>query len=131
MEEVLSAKRVMDQSLFGAQPGGPPLPWGAQPDSAAGDDLRDDLSTLAARLVEVEDTLVAIPDTLRRLGEARDEDARRLGQLVASLDGRRDGAHELVAQADAAWRGRFTLLLVMSAVALLASVAALVVAVVR
>jgi SpoVK/Ycf46/Vps4 family AAA+-type ATPase len=106
MEEVLSAKRVMDQSLFGTQP---PLPWAAPPDPA-GDDLRDDLSALAARVVEVEDTLVAIPGSLRRLEE---ETGRQL--------------KELVAQVDMAWRGRFTLLLGIAATALLASIAALVV----
>jgi hypothetical protein len=127
MEEVLSAKRVMDQSLFGAQPGVPPLPWATPPEPGAGDDLRDDLSTLAARLVEVEDTLVAVPEALRRLETQReegvhalttyrDDTARRLDQLVASLDEQ---------------RGRFNLLLAMASVALLASIAALVVAVIR
>jgi hypothetical protein len=138
---VLSAKRVMDQSLFGAQPGAP-LPWGAAPEPAAGDDLRDDLSALAARLVEVEDTLVTIPETLRRLDGARQDDVRalavhrddtahRLDQLIASVDTQRDGARELLAHADAAWRGRFALLLAVAAIALLASIAALVVSAIR
>jgi len=135
---VLSAKRVMDQSLFGTQPGAPPLPWGATPEPAAGDDLRDDLSALAARLVEVEDTLVAVPETLRRLDGARQDDARalaahrddtarRLDQLIAGLDAQRDGARELLAHADAAWRGRFTLLLAIAALSFVASMAALVI----
>jgi hypothetical protein len=111
MEEVLSAKRVMDQSLFGAQPGAPSLPWAAQQtEPAVADELRDDLSALAARLVEVEDTLVALPGSLRRLEE---ETGRQL--------------KELVAQVDVAWRGRFALLLGIATVALLASIAALVV----
>jgi hypothetical protein len=111
MEEVLSAKRVMDQSLFGTQPGAPPLPWAAaHPEPAAGDELRDDLSALAARLVEVEDTLVALPENLRRMEEGT---GRQL--------------QELMAQADAAWRGRFAVLMGIAATALLASIAALVV----
>ena len=119
MEEVLSAKRVMDQSLFGAQPGVPPLPW-----APPADDVRDDLSALAARVVEVEDALVAVPDSLRHLDDARGDTARQLDALVTALDAR-------AVQAEAAWRGRFSLLLAMAAVALLASVAALAVAVLR
>lgn len=137
MEEVLSAKRVMDQSLFGAQAGTPPLPWGATAEPPAGDDdVRDDLSALAARLVEVEDTVAALPDALRRLEGSREDDARalaahrddtarRLDQLIAGVESQRDGARELLAQADAAWRGRFALLLAIAATALLASIAAL------
>jgi hypothetical protein len=137
MEEVLSAKRVMDQSLFGAQPASQ-FPWAAAAAEGPGDDVRDDLSALAARLVEVEDTLATIPGSLRRLDGSRQDDARalaahrddtarRLDQLIASLDGQRDGARELLAQADAAWRGRFALLMAIASTALLASIAALVV----
>jgi hypothetical protein len=123
MEEVLAAKRVMDQSLFGTPPPMPPMPWTATP-PAPDDDVRDDLSSLAARVVEVEDALVAIPDTLRRLDDERGETARTLDQLVVALDAR-------AAQTEVAWRSRFGLLLAMAAVALLASVAALAVTVLR
>lgn len=123
MDEVLAAKRVMDQSLFGAQPGALPTHW-SSPVPASGDDVRDDLSALAARVVEVEDALVAIPDALRRLDAARDETGRALEQIAVGLEARE-------AQSEAAWRGRFTLLLVMAAVAILASVAALAVAAFR
>jgi len=123
MEEVLAAKRVMDQSLFAGQPGMPPLPWAAAASAAApgDDDLRDDLSALAARVVEVEDGLVALPG---RLDGARDETMARLDQLAAGLE-----AH--AERTEAGWRSRFTLLLAMASLALLAAVAALVVTVLR
>jgi len=121
MEEVLAAKRVMDQSLFGTQAGMPPVPWAANPPAAADDDLRDDLSTLAGRVVEVEDALVALP---ARLDAARDETMQRLEQLAQGL--------EVHAQrTDAAWSSRFSLLMAMASVALLAAVAALAVTVLR
>jgi SpoVK/Ycf46/Vps4 family AAA+-type ATPase len=67
IEDVLRARRVMDQTLFGG--GGEALaPW-AQALPAAHDELRDDLSTLASRVVEVEDALVGIPASLRVLEE--------------------------------------------------------------
>ena len=109
MEEVLSAKRVMDQSLFGQQ--AQPFPWAAPPASAADDDLRDEVSAVSARLVEVEDMLTTLPQTLRR---DEGDTARRL--------------QEVLAQADAAWRARFTLLLAIAGMALLASIAALAIA---
>lgn len=122
MEEVLAAKRVMDQTIFGAQPGALPAHWSAPtPPDAPGDDVRDDLSALATRVVEVEDALVAIPDAVRRLDAAREETAHTLEQIASALETR-------AAQSEAMWRSRFTLLMVMAAVALLASVAALAVA---
>jgi DNA polymerase III delta prime subunit len=108
MEEVLSAKRVMDQSLFGQQ--AQPFPWAAPPAPAADDDLRDEVSAVSARLVEVEDMLTTLPQTLRR----DDGDTARRFQ-------------EVLTQADAAWRSRFTLLMAIAGMALLASIAALVV----
>ncbi|MFL5542076.1 MAG: ATP-binding protein [Longimicrobiaceae bacterium] len=108
MEEVLSAKRVMDQSLFGQQ--AQPFPWAAPPVPAADDDLRDEVSAMSARLVEVEDMLTTLPQTLRR----DDGDTARRFQ-------------EVLTQADAAWRSRFTLLMAIAGMALLASIAALVV----
>jgi DNA polymerase III delta prime subunit len=109
MEEVLSAKRVMDQSLFGQQ-AAQPFPWAAPPAPAADDDLRDEVSAVSARLVEVEDMLTTLPQTLRR---DDGDTARRL--------------QEVLTQADAAWRSRFTLLLAIAGMALLAAIAALVV----
>jgi hypothetical protein len=129
MEEVLGAKRVMDQSLFGANGGAgmPPVPWA--PDlPAAGDDLRDDLSAVAARLVEVEDALVPVSDTLRRLESARDETARRLDQVLAGLEAQRGATAEAVARTEAAWRGRFNLLVMLTALSLVVGVVALVLA---
>lgn len=79
IEEVLGAKRVMDQSLFdGMMPGLAAL---------SGADGGDELSALSARLVDVEDALAALPATLKRLEDAqsraRDEAERGRTALVA------------------------------------------------
>jgi hypothetical protein len=63
IEEVLGAKRVMDQSLFD----------GMMPGLAAmtGAGMEDEMSALATRLVEVEDTVAALPAALKRLEDAQ------------------------------------------------------------
>jgi hypothetical protein len=94
IEEVLSAKRVMDQSLFdGMMPGLAAL-------SGAGGE--DELSAISARLVDVEDALAALPATLKRLEDAqargRDEAERGRTALVAqqgeALDTLRAGTEQ-------------------------------------
>jgi hypothetical protein len=63
IEEVLGAKRVMDQSLFD----------GMMPGLAAmtGAGMEDEMSALATRLVEVEDAVAALPAALKRLEDAQ------------------------------------------------------------
>jgi hypothetical protein len=79
IEEVLGAKRVMDQSLFdGMMPGLAALSGGGG---------EDEMSAIGARLVDVEDALAALPATLKRLEDAqaraRDEAERGRTALVA------------------------------------------------
>lgn len=131
MDEVIGARRVMDQSIFGASPGTLPAPWDAANGASPADDVRDDLSALAARLVEVEDTLVPVSETLRRLDSGRDEGARRLEQAVATLASERDALRALVAQSAAELRARTTMAGAVTIVSLVVAIVALVLAIVR
>jgi hypothetical protein len=134
MEEVLSAKRVMDQSLFGAAAAAAnlPMPWsGDGAVTGPADELRDDVSALAARLVEVEDTLVAIPESLQRLESQRGDTQRRIEQLVAGAEQEREAARTLLAQHQAAWERRLNRVLAASAVAIVLAVVAIAVALLR
>ena len=99
IEEVLAAKRVMDQSLFDGML--PALATGA----AAG--LDDEVSALSSRLMEVEDAVAGVPDALRRVEEAASRsraEAERAGTALATqqaqaLDALRATALETVRQA--------------------------------
>jgi len=125
MEEVVSNKRVMDQSLFGAGAPNLPLPWTADGAASPSDALRDDVSALAARLVEVEDTLVTIPEALQRLESQRGEAQARIQQLVASAGEEREGALAAIARHQAAWERRLNLVLAASAVSIVLAVIAI------
>jgi hypothetical protein len=128
MEEVLAAKRVMDQSLFGNLP----MPWNdAVPPAAAGDEVRDEISTLAARVVEVEDTLVGFPDALQRMEAGRTELQRRVEQLVASAEQEREGARAVIAQHQAAWERRLNLVLAAAGAAIVLALIAIVLVLLR
>jgi SpoVK/Ycf46/Vps4 family AAA+-type ATPase len=91
IQEVLAAKRVMDQSLFdGMMPGLAAL-------SGAGGGVDDEVQVLATRLVEVEDAVAALPDALKRMEEAQAREAERsrtalATQQVEALDTLRAGA---------------------------------------
>jgi SpoVK/Ycf46/Vps4 family AAA+-type ATPase len=82
--DVLSARRVMDQSLFGD---GAALAGLA----AAGAGMDDEISAIASRLVEVEDTVAALPSELSAARHA-----------AAEASGRRDAALEALAEQVAA-----------------------------
>ena len=131
MDEVLAGKRVMDQSLFGAAAAASslPMPWSADGAAGASDELRDDVSALAARLVEVEDALVTVPDALKRIDAGRGETQRRIEQLVASAEQEREAARAVLAQHQAAWERRLNMVLGASAVAIVLAVIAIVLAV--
>lgn len=123
IEEVLSAKRVMDQSLFeGILPGMAAM--------GTGGGMEDEFSALASRLVEVEDTVAALPAALKRLEDAqarvRDEAERSrtalATQQVEALDTVRAGSAETVRMAKlAVWvaSGAGVLAAVAAAAALL------------
>ena len=122
IEEVLGAKRVMDQSLFGAA--ATMLP------DLAGGGMDDEVATLTSRLMEVEDTVADVPAALRRLEEsharARAEAERERAALAAqqkeALDALRGGAAQAAARAQlAVWisLGAAVLSVVVAVLALL------------
>ncbi|HEU4557834.1 MAG TPA: ATP-binding protein [Longimicrobium sp.] len=124
MDEVMAAKRVMDQSLFGggaAAAAGLPMPWSAPP--APSDEVRDEMSELAARVVEVEDALVPVPDALRRLEAWRDDTIVRLDQVVATITEHQDGARALLAEQ----QRRLNVVLALSGAALVVALTSVVV----
>jgi hypothetical protein len=98
IEEVLSGKRVMDQSLFGMLPG-------MAQDGGSG--LDDEVGALTSRLMEVEDAVADLPAALRRVEEtaarARDEAERARTALstqqVEALDALRAGTLQTLRQA--------------------------------
>lgn len=120
IRDVLAARQVMGQSLFGDAAAQDPLSaWtGAGGVAEAQEAIRDDLSALAARVVEVEDALVALPERLERMA-ASQEGASRAVQARADELGTRMAALE-----EGARRER-RLALGLSVAALLASLAAL------
>lgn len=79
IEEVLASKRVMDQSLFdGMMPGLAAM-------SAAG--VEDEVQALSARLIEVEDSVAAVPAQLNRMEAAQvrvREDAEQARTALAT-----------------------------------------------
>jgi SpoVK/Ycf46/Vps4 family AAA+-type ATPase len=121
MDEVVRAKRVMDQSLFGAAAANLPMPWSADGQVAPADEVRDELSALATRLVEVEDTLVGVSEALPRL------DAQR-GEMLRRLEQESQGAHAMLAQHQAAWERRLNLVLTVAGAAVVLAMVAIVVA---
>ena len=123
MDAVVSGKRVMDQSIFGA---GLPMPWSAPPGGT--DEVRDEVSELAARVVEVEDALVPVPDALRRLEAWRDDTIVRLDEVVATLTQQHDGARAMLVEQQAALERRLNTVLLVSAGALILALFAIAVA---
>lgn len=136
MDEVLVGRRVMDQSLFGEGEGptGLPAPFGGVPLPAAADEmaaLEEAVGDLAGRLAGTEDaleTLAEVPETLRRLDDARDDAVRRADELLASLQTARDEARASLAAAEAEMRRRMRPLALLGGGALLLAAAALAVA---
>ncbi|MDB4951717.1 MAG: ATP-binding protein [Gemmatimonadetes bacterium] len=137
MEDVVSARRVMEQSLFGEAAADPLTALagaGARTDVAA---LEDGVSDLAARVTTVEDEvaglggLARLPDAVRRLDAAGDEARRQVDGLLADLQAARDEGRSALAAAEAEWRRRGRPALIVAVAALLLAGAALVAAVVR
>ncbi|HET7231219.1 MAG TPA: ATP-binding protein [Longimicrobium sp.] len=128
MDEVVSARRVMDQSLFGPGAAGLPMPWSAPPAGAA-DEVRDEVTELAARVVEVEDALVPIPDTLRRLEAWRGDAAMRLDEMMAGLTRQQEAARTLLMETQATWEQRLNRVLLAAGAAIVLSLIAIVAAI--
>jgi hypothetical protein len=130
MEEVQSAKRVMEQSLFGADD--PTGELAALGGAAGGfgqmttrqQTLEDDLSTLASRLVEVEDQGVEVSRALSLQGEQRERSEEQLQALRSTLESLateyRDATRDLTSRQERSSRNAFYLTLTALALALLA-----------
>jgi hypothetical protein len=137
MEEVVSARRVMEQSLFG-EAANPLAALAGAAGAGAGTDvatLEEGVSELAARVTTVEDDiatlagLARVPEALRRVEAAGGEARAQLDGLLADLQAYRAEAREALVAAQADWtrRGRPALMvglgaLVLAAAALLAAV---------
>ncbi len=121
MQEVVSAKRVMEQSLF------------ADPAMAAlsglparmDDGVRDEVDALATRLVEVEDSVLPVSEALRRVESSQSEARRALEEMHAALAAQRTSTEEALRQTGGVLEGRLRALFWVSGTALFASLAAL------
>ena len=82
VDDVLASKRVMDQSLFGESA------LAGMAGLAGGGGMDDEISALATRLVEVEDAVTPLSETLRRMEKAQArsrEEAERLREEVQRM----------------------------------------------
>jgi hypothetical protein len=82
VDDVLASRRVMDQSLFGESA------LAGMAGLAGSGGIDDEVSALATRLVEVEDTVTPLSETLRRMEKAQArsrEDAERLRDEVQRI----------------------------------------------
>lgn len=135
MRDVLAARRVMEQSLFGEAGSLSPMAALAGAGLAApgtpAEELEEGISALAGRVTEVEDELAALPAALRRLDARHDEARRHLDELLAALQAGQQEARQALREAEAAWKRRGRPVLVLAVLALVAGMAALVVALVR
>src|SRR5215218_1036412 len=128
MDEVLAGKRVMDQSLFGAGAAAAanlPMPWSTPPGADAGDEVRDEVSALAARVVEVEDALVPASDAVRRLETWRGDTVSRLDQVMTALTQQQDAGRTMLMEAQATWEQRLNRVLLTAGAAILLAVIAI------
>lgn len=87
VEEVVAARDTMQQSVFGADDGNP---WGGGEHFAAllrGQEMTEEnLSTLAGRLVQVEDQVGEIPEALGRVAEALQQERERTDLALRSAE---------------------------------------------
>jgi hypothetical protein len=118
IRDVLAAKRVMEQSLFGAEEGpyGPAGPVGQL--VTRQESLEDNLSAFAQRLIEVEDQAASLPEVLERMASSQTDTDRRLAETLEVLATER-------AASDAAWRRQARIALGLGAAALAAALGAL------
>lgn len=86
MEEVLSAKRVMDQSVFGAAAPDTASPSPLQQIAEEQAELEANLVELAQRLCTAEDSLAEVPARLQRANTALAAQETQLTQWRASAD---------------------------------------------
>jgi hypothetical protein len=120
MQEVVSAKRVMEQSLF--TDGGSPSLSALAGLPRADDSVRDEVDALATRLVEVEDAVVPVTEALRR---AETDNRRAVEEIRAALAAQRESTEESLRQTGGVLEGRLRALFWISGTALVASLSAL------
>ncbi|HEX8394283.1 MAG TPA: ATP-binding protein [Longimicrobium sp.] len=119
MEEVLGAKRVMDQTLFGDAASMAALA------GAHGGSLDDEMSALASRLVEVEDAVTPLAEEIRRVQRGQADALTELDRLRGALDAQRAEAANAARAGGTAADRRSTLALLLSgAAAVLSALAA-------
>jgi hypothetical protein len=124
MQEVVSAKRVMEQSLF-ADGGGTSL---ASLTGLPTDSVRDEVDALATRLVEVEDAILPATEALRRV----EADNRRAAEEVrGALAAHRESTEESLRQTGGVLERRLRALFWVSGGALVTALAALTAAVLQ
>jgi AAA+ superfamily predicted ATPase len=120
MQEVVSAKRVMEQSLF--TDGGSPSLSALAGLPRADDSVRDEVDALATRLVEVEDAVVPVTEAVRR---AESDNRRAVEEIRAALAAQRESTEESLRQTGGVLEGRLRALFWISGTALVASLSAL------
>ena len=113
IEEVLAARRIMDQSLFGQDVGA--LPFGPLPGAD------EELGALTTRLVEVEDAVTPLGEALRRLEQAQVETTREVARVRAE--------HALATQSSGAIDKRTAAAIGLGILATLVAAAALLVSI--
>jgi hypothetical protein len=115
IEEVLGARRVMDQSLFGAAAGMLP----AMMDGG----MEDEVSALTSRLVEVEDSVADVPAAVRRLEQAQARLEAEAQRERAALAARQAEAVDALRAGSAEVQNRVRMAVWLSAAATLISLA--------
>lgn len=116
MEEVLGAKRVMDQTLFGDA-----ASMAALAAARPGPELDEELSALASRLVEVEDAVTPMTEELRRVQRGQADALTRIDQLRGTVEAAGATAAESTRAASSAAERRSALALGLAAAAALIS----------
>ena len=124
MREVMAAKRVMDQSLFGESDAARSMAalTAMNDDRAA---AADEMTALATRLVEVEDSMVGVPDALRRVETAQGELRRQVEAMAQAVEAGRGSTVEALRTVETGWGRRLRSVFLLAGTALAAALAAL------
>jgi hypothetical protein len=131
MEEVLGARRVMDQSIFGDQAsrGLAALAGaGLMPQDDGRQAMEDEVSALASRLVEVEDSVATVPAALKRLEASHAESRAVAERATQTLAAERASTAQALQALEHALGRRLRAVFLLSAAALVLALAALVAA---
>ncbi|CAN5734482.1 hypothetical protein BH23GEM3_BH23GEM3_21680 [soil metagenome] len=136
MEDVLAARRVMDQSLFEENDPGNPLAALGGPAAALTqlttqqETVEENLSTLAQRVIEVEDHTTTLANVLTRTEEGRRELEIQLGTTNVEMEQLSGAIRAAVNGIEASTRRQSQRAFVLTVAALLLAILALAVAMV-